>query len=95
VAPMRNAAIHVLTWSLSPLGTLANAGGLFVVLLIAGVHWNRPLLWLAVGIFLAASAYLDTRAYIARRRRGLSAYEATELVFERIWGPSRPEEMER
>jgi hypothetical protein len=64
-------------------------------MLIAGVDWNRPALWLAIGIFLAASAYLDTRAYIARRRRGLSAYEATELVFERIWGPSRPDEVER
>jgi hypothetical protein len=92
---VRNAAIRMLVWSLSPLGTLLNAVGLFVVLVIAGVSWDRPLLWLAVGIFLAASGYLDARAYIARRRQGLSAYEATELVFERIWGPSRPEEIER
>jgi hypothetical protein len=91
---VRNVAIRILVWSLSPLGTIANAVGLLVVLVIAGVPWHRPMLWIAVGIFLAASAYLDARAYIARRRRGLSAYEATELVFERIWGPS-PGEVER
>ena len=92
---MRSAAIRMLVWSLSPLGTLANAVGLFVVLVVAGVAWDRPGLWLAVGIFLAASAYLDIRAYLARRRQGLSAYEATELVFERIWGPAGQEEAER
>ena len=92
---MRTAAIRILVWSLSPLGTILNAVGLLVVLVIAGVGWHEPKLLVAVGIFLAASAYLDARAYIARRREGLSAYEATELVFERIWGPSPPEETER
>jgi hypothetical protein len=91
---MRNVAIRILVWSLSPVGTVANAVGLFVVMLIAGVSWHRPALWLAVGIFLGASAYLDARAYIARRREGLTAYQATELVFERIWGAST-EEVER
>jgi hypothetical protein len=89
---VRHAAIRILVWSLSPLGTILNAVGLFVVLLIAGVHWNDPLLWIATGIFLASSAYLDAKAYIGRRRQGLSAYEATELMFERIWGPAPPEE---
>lgn len=89
---MRNAAIRIMVWSLSPLGTVLNALGLLLVLVIAGVDWHRPMLWLAVGIFLAASVYLDLRAYIARRRQGLSAYQATELVFERIWGPTPPEE---
>jgi hypothetical protein len=51
------------------------------------VHWSRPLLWIAVAIFVASSAYFDVRAYRARRRRGLSAYEAGEAVMDRIWGP--------
>ncbi len=92
---MRTAAIRILVWSLSPVGTVANAVGLFLVLLIAGVSWHRPLLWIAVGVFVASSAYLDARTYIARRRQGLTAYEATELMFERIWGPSASEEVER
>ena len=76
----------MLVWSLSPLGTLVNAAGLFAVLVNAGVGWERPMLWLAVAIFLATSTYLDVRAYIARRREGLTAYQAAELVMERIWG---------
>jgi hypothetical protein len=34
----------MLVWSLSPLGTLANAVGLFVVLVVAGIAWgpSRP-----------------------------------------------------
>jgi hypothetical protein len=59
---------------------------------MAGVEWSRPLLWIAVAIFLGASAYFDIRAYIARRRHGLSAYEAGEVVMERIWGPRSEEE---
>ena len=88
---MRSAAVRMLVWSLSPLGTIVNAAGLFAVLVIAGVAWDRPLLWLAVAIFFATSAYLDVRAYVARRREGLTAYEAAELVMERIWGIPREE----
>ena len=89
---MRDVVTRLLVWSLSPLGTLLNAAMLFVVLVAAGVHWSRPMLWIAVAIFLGASAYFDIRAYVARRRHGLSAYEAGELVMERIWGPRRERE---
>jgi hypothetical protein len=90
---VRAVVTRLRVWSLSPVGTLLNAAMLFFVLVIAGVHWTRPLLWVAVAIFLGASAYFDVRAYIARRRHGLSAYEAGEVVMDRIWGP-RPEKHE-
>jgi hypothetical protein len=83
---------RLLVWSLSPVGTLLNAAMLFFVLIAAGVHWTRPMLWLVVAIFLGAEAYFDIRAYIARRRRGLTAHEAGEAVMERIWGPRREDE---
>jgi hypothetical protein len=86
---VRDVVTRLLVWSLSPLGTLLNAVMLVVVLVGAGVHWTRPLLWIAAAIFLGASAYFDVRAYIARRRHGLTAQEAGELVMERIWGPRR------
>jgi hypothetical protein len=89
---VRRALTHLLVWSLSPVGTLLNAGMLYVVLLAAGARWDRPLLWLIVAIFVAACAYFDVRAYVARRRLGLSAYEAGEAVMERVWGPRRGEE---
>jgi hypothetical protein len=89
---VRDVVTRLLVWSLSPVGTLLNAAMLFFVLVMAGVHWSRPLLWIAVAIFLAASAYFDIRAYVARRRHGLSAYEAGEVVMERIWGPRNDEE---
>ena len=82
---------HLLVWSLSPVGTLLNAAMLVVVLVAAGATWDRPLLWLIVAIFVAASAYLDVRAYVARKRLGLSAYEAGEAVIERVWGSARTE----
>jgi hypothetical protein len=78
---------HLLVWSLSPVGTLLNAAMLFLVLVAAGAQWNRPLLWLISAIFLGACAYFDVRAYVARKRLGLTAYEAGEAVMERIWGP--------
>jgi hypothetical protein len=84
---VRRVATHLLVWSLSPLGTLLNAAMLVTVLLLAGARWNQPLLWLIVAIFAGASAYLDLRGYLARRRRGLSAFEASEAVIDRIWGP--------
>ena len=83
---------RLLVWSLSPVGTLLNAAMLFFVLIAADVHGTRPMLWLVVAIFLGAEAYFDIRAYIARRRRGLTAYEAGEAVMERIWGPREDEE---
>ena len=89
---MRDVATRLLVWSLSPVGTLLNAAMLVAVLLLAGVHWSRPLLWIAVAIFLGSSAYFDVRAYVARRRHGLTAYQAGELVMERIWGPRNDQE---
>lgn len=84
---MRDVFTRLLVWSLSPVGTLLNAAMLVVVLVAAGAEWDRPMLWLIVAIFVGASAYLDIRAYLARKRHGLSAYEAGEVVMERIWGP--------
>jgi hypothetical protein len=89
---VRRAVTHLLVWSLSPVGTLLNAAMLFVVLVAAGASWDRPVLWLIVAIFVAACAYLDIRAYVARKRLGLTPYEAGEAVMDRIWGPARSEE---
>jgi hypothetical protein len=83
---------HLLVWSLSPIGTLLNAAMLFVVLVAAGASWDRPMLWLIVAIFVAASAYFDVRAYLARKRLGLTAYEAGEAVMNRMWGSPGSEE---
>jgi hypothetical protein len=85
---------HLLVWSLSPVGTLLNAAMLYVVLVAAGAEWDRPLLWLIVAIFVAACAYFDVRAYVARKRLGLSAYQAGEAVMERMWGPARSQKEE-
>jgi hypothetical protein len=65
---------------------------LFVVLVAAGASWDRPLLWLIVAIFVAACAYFDVRAYVARKRLGMTAYEVGEVVMTRMWGPPRGEE---
>ena len=89
---MRRAFTHMLVWSLSPVGTLLNGALLFVTLVVAGARWDRPLLWLLVVIFLGSSAYFDIRAYVARKRRGLSAYEVGEAVMDHIWGPAPAEE---
>jgi hypothetical protein len=90
---VREVVTRLLVWSLSPVGTLLNAAMLAVVLVAAGAEWDRPMLWVIVAIFVAASAYLDLRAYVARKRHGLSAYQAGEAVMDRIWGPRRePEE---
>jgi cell division protein FtsW (lipid II flippase) len=92
---VRRAVTHLLVWSLSPVGTLLNAAMLYAVMVaVAGVRWDRPLLWLIVVVFVASSAYFDVRAYVARRRRGLTAYEAGEAVMERIWGPAGAGEAE-
>jgi hypothetical protein len=89
---VRRVATHLLVWSLSPVGTLLNAAMLFVALVAAGASWDRPMLWLIVAIFVGACVYLDVRAYVARKRLGLTAYEAGEAVMTRVWGPERREE---
>jgi hypothetical protein len=84
---------RLLVWSLSPVGTLLNAAMIAVVLVGAGAEWDRPMLWLIVAIFVGASAYLDLRAYVARKRHGLTAYQAGEAVMDRIWGPREEPEL--
>jgi hypothetical protein len=83
---------HLLVWSLSPVGTLLNAALLYVVLVALGARWDRPMLWLIIVIFLGACAYFDVRAYVARKKLGLTAYEAGEAVMNRVWGPPQGEE---
>jgi cytochrome c biogenesis factor len=87
---VRKVVNHVLTYALSPLGTALNTVGLIVALILFGADPGRPLFWLIVAIFLGSSAMLDFRTYRARRRLGLSAYEATEALTNHVWGP--PEE---
>jgi len=91
---VRRAVTHLLVWSLSPVGTLLNAGLLYVTLVAVGARWDHPLLWLSVVIFVAACAYFDVRAYVARKRLGLTAYEAGEAVMERVWGPAAGDQEE-
>jgi hypothetical protein len=86
---VRDAVTWLLVWALSPVGTLLNAAMLALVLVLSGAQWNRPLLWAIVAIFVASSAYLDLRAYVARRRNGLSAFEASAAVLDHLWGPRR------
>jgi hypothetical protein len=85
---------YLLVWSLSPVGTLLNAGLLYVTLIAVGTRWNHPILWLSVVIFVGACAYFDIRAYVARKRLGMSAYEAGEAVMERMWPVAREQEEE-
>jgi hypothetical protein len=77
----------MLMWALSPIGTLLNTGLLVVAMLVAGASPSRLPFWLAIGLFLSVSTYLDARAYLVQRRKGLTAYEVAEAVFERIWRP--------
>jgi UDP-N-acetylmuramyl pentapeptide phosphotransferase/UDP-N-acetylglucosamine-1-phosphate transferase len=81
----------LLMWTLSPLGTLLNTGLLVVALLVWGADPARPGFWLAVGIFLGVSGWLDVRAYLTQRRKGLTSFEVAEAVYERLWRPRRPE----
>jgi UDP-N-acetylmuramyl pentapeptide phosphotransferase/UDP-N-acetylglucosamine-1-phosphate transferase len=78
----------LLMWSLSPVGTILNTGLLAVVLLIGGADPHRPVFWLPLALFLGVSGFLDARAYLVQRRKGLTSYAVAEAVFERVW-PSR------
>jgi hypothetical protein len=85
---VRELATWLLVWALSPVGTVLNAGMLATALvLMTGSAWDEPMLWVIVALFVATSAYFDLRAYVARRRNGLSAYEASAAVMDRVWGP--------
>jgi cytochrome c biogenesis factor len=88
---VRQVVNHLLTYALSPLGTVLNTIGLIVALILFGADPGRPLFWLIVAIFLGSSAMLDLRTYRARRRLGLSAYEATEAMTDKVWGPEERE----
>jgi hypothetical protein len=79
----------MLTWALSPLGTLLNAGLLAVVMIVlVGADPSRPAVWVPLAIYLGFSGFLDVSAYLTQRRKGLTSSEITEAVFERLW-PSR------
>jgi hypothetical protein len=81
----------MLMWALSPIGTLLNTGLLAVAMLLGGAGPNHVAFWLALALFLSVSAYLDARAYLVQRRKGLTAYQVAEAVFERIWPPREGE----
>jgi hypothetical protein len=81
----------LLTWALSPVGTLLNTGLLAVVLFLAGGAPHRAAFWLPLAIFLGVSGFYDVSAYVAQRRKGLTSEEVANAVFERIW-PSRKAE---
>ena len=84
---MSHAIKLMLMWSLSPVGTLLNAGLLAVAMLLWGGDPGNGVFWLVILIFLAVSAWFDVRAYITQRRLGLTSYEVAEAVFERMWRP--------
>ena len=42
--------------------------------------------------FVVFSGWLDLRAYIARRKRGFTAYQATQALTDAVWGPPRQPE---
>ena len=88
---MRTLFNYALTYALSPFGTAMNTVALVVVLLAWGADPSRAFFWLAVLLFAASSAYLDVRVYLLRRRRGLTALQATEAMTDTVWGPRKEE----
>ncbi len=80
---------YLLMYALSPIGTLLNACALTFVLLLWGADPARPMFWVIILIFVASSRMLDLRAYLARRRRGFTAYQASQAVTDAIWRPPR------
>ena len=84
---MRRVVNYALMYALSPVGTLLNTGLLVVVLLVWGADPHQLVFWAIVIAFLVFSGWLDLRAYVARRKRGFTAYQASEMVTDAIWGP--------
>ncbi|HEY6149595.1 MAG TPA: hypothetical protein VIW19_03675 [Gaiellaceae bacterium] len=80
----------LLKWALSPLGALLYTGMLATTLLIAGIDPTSTRFWLPLAIFLGVIAFYDISAYIAQRRKGLTATQVADAVFERLW-PTREE----
>jgi hypothetical protein len=79
-------------WALSPVGTLLNTGMLATLLLLRGAQPGEPLFWLPVAIFFGVAAFYDITAYLAQRRKGLTATEVADAVFDWIWSPAKEEE---
>jgi hypothetical protein len=84
----------LLTWALSPVGTLLNTGLLAAVLLLAGAETHRVLFWLPLAVFFGVSGFYDVSAFVVQRRKGLTSNQVADAVFERLW-PSRETEEPR
>jgi len=84
---VRRVVNYALMYALSPVGTLLNTGLLVVTLLVWGVDPSQLFFWAMVIAFVVLSGWLDLRAYIARRKHGFTAYQATAAVTDAIWGP--------
>jgi UDP-N-acetylmuramyl pentapeptide phosphotransferase/UDP-N-acetylglucosamine-1-phosphate transferase len=93
---VRRAVNYALMYALSPVGTLLNTGLLVVTLLVWGTDPHQLVFWAIVIGFVVFSGWLDLRAYVARKRHGFSAYQASAAVTDAIWGPPRrkPEDEE-
>ena len=83
----------MLKWALSPVATVLNTGLLETVLLVRGVDPGSALFWLPLAIFFGAAAAYDINAYVVQRRKGLTATQVSDAVFERLWS-SPPEKEE-
>jgi hypothetical protein len=83
----------MLKWALSPVATVLNTGLLATVLLVRGVDPGSALFWLPLAIFFGAAAAYDINAYVVQRRKGLTATQVSDAVFERLWS-SPPEKEE-
>jgi hypothetical protein len=84
----------LLKWALSPLGALLYTGMLATVLLISGAEPANARFWLPLAIFLGVAAFYDISAYLVQRRKGLTATQVADAVFERLW-PAREERDQR
>jgi hypothetical protein len=83
----------MLRWALSPVATVLNTGLLATLLLAKGVDPGSALFWLPLAIFFGAAAAYDINAYVVQRRKGLTATQVSDAVFERLWS-SPPEQKE-
>jgi hypothetical protein len=83
----------MLRWALSPVATVLNTGLLATLLLAKGVEPGSALFWLPLAIFFGAAAAYDINAYVVQRRKGLTATQVSDAVFERLWS-SPPEQKE-
>jgi CDP-diglyceride synthetase len=75
----------LLKWALSPLGGLLYTGMLATTLLLAGIEPGSTRFWLPLAIFLGVISFYDISAYLVQRRRGLTATQVADAVFDRLW----------